>query len=436
MSERHIELTWHCAACKHENLGRHMQCEKCGKPKTDAEEYEMPSDTSSAASVEDESLLRMAKGGANWSCKYCGYDQRNAEGGCARCGAGRKQGEKARPQAMQAGRSQHRSSFGRTLLRDGRFWAAVMVIAFLGTCAVIVRKNNHARDERLSVQTMPTAVAYSSIRTDFGATVTSVSWQTKLEVQRWQLVKHAGFTADLPADAVDTKDAGVHFHHNEDVFDHDETVYDDVQVPDGTRTESYTEHVACGQNCTPSTRSCHQVCTQLPQSCHEVCTNSKNGFASCNNVCTGGGQSCHDECSGSDGHCETKYCDEPRTRQVPKTRTEKQPRTVHKYRSEPRNAPWSTYEEWEWAPLRDATLTGDDVNPTWGDAGTLQQPASGDAGAERFVKTETLKVNLALDDGSTRVYVPASDDELAQLTPNTKLRVNVNGSDVTISHDQ
>lgn len=51
--EWQVEMLWRCAACHHENLGRHVECQRCGKPKTGAEAYEMPSDTSEANAVRD-----------------------------------------------------------------------------------------------------------------------------------------------------------------------------------------------------------------------------------------------------------------------------------------------------------------------------------------------------------------------------------------------
>ena len=52
----------------------------------------MPSDASQASAVQDEAVLRVAEGGANWRCRYCGSDQRRADGACARCGAAHAEG--------------------------------------------------------------------------------------------------------------------------------------------------------------------------------------------------------------------------------------------------------------------------------------------------------------------------------------------------------
>src|SRR5262245_29907288 len=104
MSERQIEMTWRCTSCGAQNLGRHSVCQGCGNPKDESEAYEMPADPSAAASVVDPALLRMARAGANWRCRYCGSDQRAFDGTCAQCGASQGEGRStaARPEPIVA----------------------------------------------------------------------------------------------------------------------------------------------------------------------------------------------------------------------------------------------------------------------------------------------------------------------------------------------
>ncbi|MCE9579178.1 MAG: hypothetical protein K8W52_39005 [Deltaproteobacteria bacterium] len=85
--ERHIEMTWRCSACQHQNLGRHKVCQACANPKDGSEEYEMPANPERAASVTDAELMRMATAGPDWRCAYCGSDQRRLDASCATCGA-------------------------------------------------------------------------------------------------------------------------------------------------------------------------------------------------------------------------------------------------------------------------------------------------------------------------------------------------------------
>jgi hypothetical protein len=363
-----------------------MECESCGRPKDENVEYEMPERPEDVASVEDEKLLRMAKAGANWSCAYCGSEQRALDGSCERCGAGRAEAKTveharerdardARNARVEARPTRRPFSFGAIVA----ILVAVAALMVIGTCAVGGRKHSVA-----SEPLPPVAVAAPAF-VDVDLTVTRVHWTRTVATDRWEIVEREAFEEKIPADAIDKKANGQRVHHQEQVLDHMDTVYDSVEVPDGTRTETYTEHVACGENCTTT-----------PRSCRQVCKNNKNGFATCNDVCTGGDRS-----------CSTKYCDETRTRQVPKTRTERRPRQVPHYRSEPRYATWFTYHEWDWVERGRVTSAGDDTSPSWPEAGAL---ASGDAGSHdagtktRERPTETYEVGLVDDKGASYTY--------------------------------
>ena len=66
--ERQIEMTWRCTSCNWQNLGRFKLCQTCRNPKDGSEDFQMPADPSKAASVTEESLLRMASAGPDWRC--------------------------------------------------------------------------------------------------------------------------------------------------------------------------------------------------------------------------------------------------------------------------------------------------------------------------------------------------------------------------------
>lgn len=439
MSERHIELVWRCSSCQHSNLGRHMVCQSCGSPKDDSEEYEMPADPSQVASVTDDKLLEMAMAGENWKCAYCGSSARDQlDGSCKQCGAGRPARPEERPReatpsdSAVPARSQGRVSRARIVL------AAIVGVALVMVTCVIAKRSASPTPERYP--TVVTATTPPPPRTDFVGQVTAASWSRTIVVERWQLAPHEGFTAELPEGAVQVVAAGQKVHHHEEVFDHDETVYDDVTVPDGYKTETYTERVKCGEDCTTTPRTCRKVCNKTPRTCRQVCTNKKNGFASCREECSGGSETCRDDCTGGDRSCTAKYCNETRTRQTAKTRVEKRPRVVKKYRSEPRYAAWSTYKTWEWVAIRSATADSSDpdggATPYWPDAGAISAAArvfaEADGGpkpnAERERREEKMSVTIQTDDGRAHTFVP-SEEELAKLVPGTKdLRVKIDPS--------
>jgi len=401
-----------------------MLCQGCGNPKDDSEEYEMPADPAAVSSVTDPKLLQMAEAGENWRCTYCASAQRALDGGCARCGAGRAEATEAPAAPAPAAPSQRGPRRARFIL--------VGFVA-LGAAGLVAGVVSHRRSPRL---TAPTATPTPPLRTEFTAEVTSVSWKRTVRVERWQLAPHESFTSDVPPGAVEVRAAGQRVHHTEEVYDHDETVYDNVEVPDGYRTESYSDRVACGENCTTSTRSCRNVCTGSKRTCKQVCKNNKNGFASCSEVCSGSGETCREECSGGDRRCSTKYCDQTKTRQVPKTRTERRPRIVRKFRSEPRYAPWSTFKAWEWVAQTTVEDSGDDAAPRWPDAGVPARDGGLEVearpGALREVRSETFRTTLKTDDGRGHAYTPSSETEFARLTPKATVKVRVVDGVVTL----
>lgn len=443
MSERHIEMIWRCSTCQNRNLGRHMTCQGCGKPKDESEEYEMPGDTASAATVEDPALLRMARADEHWRCEYCGSHQRAYDGGCATCGAGRAEGANATRQQRRAVRVQALPGIAAPRADITPFWqtgyAKVLGVAFVVMCIgmCVVNKKVKPKEAELPERA---ALVGGPVVTDFDARVKEIGWNRSIKVERWEVVPLQGFTADLPPDAFNVKAAGVKFHHNEDVFDHDETVYDDVEVPDGFRTETYTDRESCGEDCTGSGRTCRRECTSRPQNCREVCTNKKNGFASCRNVCSGGGQDCHDVCTGTERRCTTRYCDRTKTRQIPKTRLEKRARIVKKYRQEPRTAPWSTYAEWQWVKAREEETSGAMSEPSWPDAGEIRDAgAFADGGLrasnERATMTERYWVRFDYEGTgaqTTAEYQPPNAEEFAKYTPGTPAKIHVDGYGVQV----
>ncbi|HVH47989.1 MAG TPA: hypothetical protein VM925_36895 [Labilithrix sp.] len=438
MSERQIELTWRCSSCTHQNLGRYMVCQSCGNPKDESEEYEMPEDPSAVASVTDEKLLRMAEAGENWACAYCASSQRALDGGCLRCGAGRAEGANVRDAALIPEPADH--VVARTF--RGKLGPAHYVLMALVGIAIVVVISTFGSRKVQAIQTAdsPTSQPVATrmpVRTEFSAEVISASWTRSIRIEKWQLAPHEAFTTDIPEGAVEVRAAGQHLHHHEDVFDHDETEYDNVEVPDGYRTETYSDRVACGEDCTTSTRSCRQVCSGSKRTCRQVCKNNKNGFASCREECSGSGETCREQCTGGDRKCTTKYCNQTKTRQIPKTRTERRPRIVKKYRSEPRYASWSAFKTWEWVALRTAEGAGDDVSPRWPDAGTIPAIAIlGDAGpkpgTQREVRTQTMHVTLRTDDGQSRPYTPSSEEEFVRLAPGRTLQVRVVNGTLTV----
>ncbi len=385
MTSRQIEMTWRCSTCGAKTLGRFKKCQQCGNPKDGSEEYEMPADPSKAASVTEEGLLRMALAGPDWRCAYCGSDQRASDKGCAQCGASALEGEEVPDEAPPRPAPPLRRAAPPPPARSGisPIWIAMgaAIVLCCGSGSVMKWFKNRPRD--------------------FEARVQGVSWERTIDVMRYQAKRHEGFKEDIPTGASDIGSLGKREHHREDVFDHYEDERYSVEVPDGYRTESYTERVSCGQDC-----------TNTPKTCSEKCSSNKNGFATCRTSCSGGGRS-----------CKTRYCDERRTRQIPKTRTEWRTRKVSRYHSEPRYAEGFAWTAWEWAPQRTVRTTGTDVTTRWPDSKLNQGLGKGED--EQESRRESYEVTLEYGEGQTITFFPQNEDAFRKFAPSTKHALHI-----------
>jgi hypothetical protein len=235
---------------------------------------------------------------------------------------------------------------------------------------------------------------------DFSGTVSDVKWSRTVAVERYKLMPGEGFKGELPQGALQVKSLGQKVHHHEDVLDHYDSERYSVEVPDGTRSETYSERVSCGEDC-----------TEKPESCSEKCTSNKNGFATCKTVCTGGGKS-----------CKTRYCNETRTRQVPRTRTEWRTRQVPRYRSEPRYAEAFSFQQWQWVPDRQADLSGSDVNLRWPKPDGAHPLAEGEQ--EREQKSEHFSVTVSYHDDKSVTFAPENEEAFVAFAPGSKHKVH------------
>ncbi len=370
-------MLWRCTSCSHRNRGRDLVCAQCGSPKDGTESYEMPGDVSGA--VTDEKLLAIARGGANWSCRYCGSDVRRRDGACGRCGAG----EVAAAGAVVAARSRPRSLWPYAL---AAVVATLFVVVLLGVAA------RRPRRPPAAYTAPPEAPAF----VDVDAVVTARSWQRKITVERHQLWPFEGFAETKPTDAVEVKELGQRVHHHDSVLDGYDTQTWTEQVADGFDTQSYTTTEACGQTCVPR-----------PQNCSPVCTPNKNGFATCRNVCTGGGQS-----------CSTKYCTVTKQKQVPRTKSVIKSKQVPRYRKEPRFAAYFGWRALAWRAVRTLDKAGEGA-PAW--------PSDEEVALlenERKLAFETYGVTLAYD-GKTLTHAPRSEAAFAGFAVGSKHRVRI-----------
>lgn len=384
MSERQIEMLWRCSSCGHQNLGRHSTCQGCANPKDGSEEWVMPADTSAAPSITDPALLALAKGGPDWRCPHCDASQRNADGSCRNCGAGR-------PEATPAA-----STRPPTVIRDtGCTWGCGAILALLSAIALggalligggawlLLRPGTTPSSTSSPVGLAP--------ETWVDATVASARWEHEIDVEREQLVAHEGFREDVPKDATEMKPAGTRVHHVDTVQDGWTTEAYEVEVPDGTRTRTVSEQVDDGYDTHPRTERvrCGEDCEPGPETCRETCRPNGNGFATCRTDCTRGAD-----------RCRPKWCDEtrtertPRTRTVtrtisePATRTETRTRRVPAWKQVERRAPFFTWKRLEYVVDRTERDQGDGFDTRWPE--TVRRGVKERSGARRGRYTITF----------------------------------------------
>ncbi len=94
VGRRIIQMYWTCRFCHKQNHGlegkedESLRCLECGGQKAD-ELWEMPSDTKNAPTVTDQEQLGYAEAGSNWTCRFCGNEERSLHEACSVCGAHR-----------------------------------------------------------------------------------------------------------------------------------------------------------------------------------------------------------------------------------------------------------------------------------------------------------------------------------------------------------
>jgi hypothetical protein len=323
---RKIEMWWQCGRCGTKNLGRDKVCTSCGDPKDPSERFQMPGDTARAPTVTDPSMLRKAHAGPDWACGRCGANVSALHPDCTQCGAPKPRLASPSPQ-VQARR------VGGLLAGLGMSFATALSIFVLVPVALILG----------GLSCCVGTVWLAGRPVDVAATVEHTSWERVVDVERYAVRAREGFTESRPQDAFEVESLGMRHHHDDKVVDHYKTETYTVQVPDGVDRVPFTERVKCGEDC-----------VDLPEDCHETCKPDDNGFATCKTKCTGGGR-----------RCTTRYCEEQRFREVPRTRPEVRTREVPVYRKVPVEREFFSWRVWAWAHQRAVVAKGEDSAPTW-----------------------------------------------------------------------
>jgi len=345
----------------------------------------MPDDISPMAAVRDQTLKAKFRGGEDWKCKFCSSSQFRVDGTCARCGASQEETvapEKARKRYAPAPQptkpvpaaSVYRTAsppppehvpdstpdsipFNKFSLYD-RFWAPGgprrLTVVFLVTILFLF-------------------LCYFLFSThEVEARVESVSWKRTVEVQRYQIYQHEGWTPH--PSSISTKNLGSRIHH-----------YDHVAV--GSHSEPYTDRYPCGEDCVTVKGSCYTT--------SRSCSSNKNGSA----TCSGGDR----VCSSDTRSCSTRYC------------TRILHRTVTDYEDQPRYQDWYSWKVWEWGHNRFLTSSGTTTEVT--DPSESVLPTLAQSEKERLLPPMT-EYHVHLVGGKESIdYDPGSEVEFSRFNP-------------------
>lgn len=160
---------WDCPSCGHKkNLGPHPSCAQCGRPRGPNIAFYTDD---SAPMIEDPELVRRARAGADWKCKFCGADNRAGQMNCHNCGAG-PDGSVNREQRFIGDPSATKPKTSP--------WKILGIV--LGVLSVLAFGIYF-----LFVRTRPVEVV-----------IDSMTWTKSRELVRREMVEHSGWKEDVP----------------------------------------------------------------------------------------------------------------------------------------------------------------------------------------------------------------------------------------------
>jgi ribosomal protein L32 len=78
---------WDCPSCGQKGiLGNVTSCPDCGSPRGEDVDFYLPED---ADDINEEKLLKESNSGVDWTCDYCGSDNKATQTSCRSCGSSR-----------------------------------------------------------------------------------------------------------------------------------------------------------------------------------------------------------------------------------------------------------------------------------------------------------------------------------------------------------
>lgn len=244
---------WDCTRCGQKDIsGEEKRCPSCGDPREQHELDAMrpPDDAAFAAGgITDADALALAKDGPDWSCGYCGSNNRASAKTCSSCG-GDRDGQLMSPSALDeldALKAEERALRQR---RRRKIVRALLVV--VGLLALLI--------------------AWCTVDHDEEGQVVGLRWEHTTTLQRWQDVTRGDWKTsvrerpEVPPRGGRGEVAGV------DVIGCHSKHHHDESYACGTEHYTTTESYTCGSTQSCSTRSNRngsftRSCTSRPKSC-------------------------------------------------------------------------------------------------------------------------------------------------------------------------
>jgi hypothetical protein len=189
---------WDCTYCSTPNRGREMHCQACGKPRDPSIQFYIPE---VEPEVTDEQLAAIAKGGADWTCSFCGTDNRAAMTSCRQCSADKgdsiaraekilKAGEtgkeppRSESNSQEPNTNQGQNSKPTKPTKPQKKRPKWLLPVLLGAAALLVFLGVQA----LRVQDVPLEVI-------------EASWERTIDVESQEMVRRTDWADRVPSDA-------------------------------------------------------------------------------------------------------------------------------------------------------------------------------------------------------------------------------------------
>lgn len=297
------EGAWDCPFCeKTRNRGPEKFCGGCGSPRGPEVKFYLPED---ARVVEDAAEQERARSGPDWTCQFCGGDNKGWNGFCTGCGSG-KDATQARQVVQHAGEAPRTAAEAQAAAAPrpepapppakGSGWLK-WVLGCLGGCGTLV--------------VLITLLAmFMGMTHEERLQVAGAHWERTIPVEQLGMVQESAWRDEVPAGARKVSE-------RKEVRSHRK-----VQTGTETRTRTVSKEVSDGTE------------------------RVKVGTRDMGN-----------------GYFEDVYEDRPKTRTVSEQETYQEP----VYREEPVYDTKVTYEVEKWREVRKAQASGDDTSPTWPD---------------------------------------------------------------------